>query len=65
MHGIAITAHQMVPEGQILALADQAITAGRRQPFELIGLARRELDAVRHEFTAVRVIAALRCFQVQ
>ncbi|MNK94259.1 hypothetical protein D3C87_1144560 [compost metagenome] len=65
MNGIAITAHQVMPQRQVLAFADQAIAAGRRQPFEFVGLARRELDTVRHSVATVRIIRALAGFQVQ
>jgi hypothetical protein len=65
VHRIAITAHQVMPQGQVLAFTDQSIAAGRRQPAEFFGLARRELDAVRHKVTTVRVVGALAGFQVQ
>ncbi|MCY1177168.1 hypothetical protein D9M73_174650 [compost metagenome] len=65
VHGIAITAHQVMPQRQVLAFADQAIAAGRWQPFEFVGLARRELDTVRHRVTAVGIVRALAGFQVQ
>ena len=65
VHRVAITADQVMPQRQVLAFADQPITAGRRQPFERFGLARSELNAVRDKLHAVRVIAALAGFQVQ
>ena len=65
VHRIAITAHQVMPQRQVLALADQAIATGRWQPFELVGLARCELDAIRHRGATVGVVAALAGFQVQ
>ena len=65
VYRIAVAADQVVPQWQILAFADQSIAAGRRQPFELFGLARGEMNAVRDKLTPVRVIAALAGFQIQ
>ncbi|MNF96273.1 hypothetical protein D3C84_790570 [compost metagenome] len=65
VHCVAITTHQVVPKRQVLALTDQTVAAGRRQPLELIGLARRELNAVGHRIATIRVVGALAGFQVQ
>jgi hypothetical protein len=65
MHRVAITTDQVMPEWQVLAFADQTIAASRWQPLELVGLARRELDAIRYEVATVWVIGALAGFQVQ
>ena len=62
---LAVATDQVVPGGQVLALADQAVTTGTGQPGELVGLARGELDAIRHLGEAVGVIAALAGLQVQ
>ena len=65
MHRIPIAADQVMPVRQILAFADQTIGAGRRQPLELIGLRRGELDAIGHMLDPVGIIAAATGLQVQ
>src|SRR3546814_1487688 len=48
-----------MPPRQVLAQGDQAIGTGLGQPVHLAHLGRGELDAVGHQFLALRVITAL------
>ena len=48
-----------MPVGQVLALMDQQIRAGRRHPCERRQIARHQLDAVGHEQGPFLIIAAL------
>jgi hypothetical protein len=65
MHSLRVTAHQVVPQQQVLAFGHQAISAGGRQPLELVGLIGRQLDAVGDELATVGVIRATAGVQVQ
>ncbi len=54
-----------MPPGQVLALADQAVGAGIRQPVDLADIARRQPHAVRHQFLAMRIILAPAIAQIE
>ena len=42
VHGLGIAGHQRMPPGEVLALGQPAIGAGRRQPVDLAHLGRRQ-----------------------
>ncbi|EOQ80274.1 hypothetical protein K652_12161 [Pseudomonas aeruginosa VRFPA02] len=65
MDPLRVAADQMVPERQVLAFGNQAIAAGRRQPLELVGLRRGELDTVGDETDALGVVGAAAALQVE
>ena len=46
VHGLGRARDQRMPPLQVLALGDQPIAAGRRQPFDAAHGLRRQLDAV-------------------
>lgn len=59
MDALTVCADEVVPFGQRLAERCKAVAAGVGQPVEFHHILGRDLDAIRHIFLAVGVIAAL------
>ena len=58
MHRLRIAGDERMPPVQVLALGDQAVAAGRRQPADLRDRLRGEPDAIVDPFGAMPVIPA-------
>jgi len=58
MHAFAVTANQVVPAGQGVAIGNQTVTAGMRQPIKREDIGGGDFDAIGHIGVAVGVVAA-------
>src|SRR6266567_9285053 len=59
MHRLRIAGDERMPPVQVLALGDQAVAAGRRQPADLRDRLRGEPDAIVDPFGAMPVVPAV------
>src|SRR5690554_2993246 len=65
VHGLRISADQVVPRRQIFPFGHQAVGAGRGKPGELRGAGRGQLHAVGHMLAPVGIVTAAAGLEVQ